>query len=59
MTADRDKYRTLTTLAVLLVAAIAAVVSNTHVASLAIRYGQPPWPPTCCPFRSTASWPRC
>lgn len=42
MTADRDRYRTLTAWAVLLVAAIAAVVSYLHVASLAIRYGQPP-----------------
>jgi len=39
---DRDKYRLLTTLAVLLVASIAAVVSYIHVAALAIRYGQPP-----------------
>ena len=37
-----DRYRTLTTLAVLLVATIAAVVSYMHVASLALRYGQPP-----------------
>ena len=42
MTADRDRYRTLTALAVLLVAAIAAVVSYIHVAALALRYGQPP-----------------
>lgn len=38
---DRDTYRTLTTLAVLLVATIAAVVSYMHVATLAMRYGQP------------------
>ena len=42
MTADRDRYKSLTAAAVLLVAAIAAVVSYLHVASLAIRYGQPP-----------------
>jgi Protein of unknown function (DUF2637) len=42
MTAERDRYRSLTAAAVLLVAAIAAVVSYIHVASLAIRYGQPP-----------------
>lgn len=42
MTADRDRYRTLTATAVLLVAAIAAIVSYVHVASLALRYGQPP-----------------
>jgi Protein of unknown function (DUF2637) len=41
MSADRDRYRTLTTLAVLLVAMIAAVVSYMHVATLAMRYGQP------------------
>ena len=39
---DKDRYRQLTAVAVLLVAAIAAVVSYLHVASLAIRYGQPP-----------------
>ena len=38
---DRDRYRTLTALAVLLVAAIAAVISYQHVVALAIRYGQP------------------
>jgi Protein of unknown function (DUF2637) len=37
-----DRYRTLTALAVLLVAAIAAVISYQHVVALAIRYGQPP-----------------
>jgi hypothetical protein len=42
MTADKDRYRTLTAAAVLLVAAIAAIVSYVHVASLALRYGQPP-----------------
>jgi hypothetical protein len=42
MTTASDRYRTLTAAAVLLVAAIAAVVSYIHVASLAIRYGQPP-----------------
>jgi len=41
MTADRDAYRTLTTLAVLLVAAIAAAISFVHIESLAVRYGQP------------------
>lgn len=41
MTSDRDRYRTLTAAAVLLVAAIAAIVSYLHVASLALRYGQP------------------
>ena len=40
MTADR--YRPLTAAAVLLVATIAAVVSYMHVATLALRYGQPP-----------------
>jgi hypothetical protein len=42
VTADRDRYRTLTAAAVLLVAAIAAIVSYLHVASLALRSGQPP-----------------
>jgi len=42
MTADKDRYRSLTAAAVLLVATIAAIVSYLHVASLAIRYGQPP-----------------
>ncbi len=42
MTGERDRYRSLTTAAVLLVAAIAAVVSYMHVVSLAIRFGQPP-----------------
>jgi hypothetical protein len=41
VTADRDRYRTLTAAAVLLVAAIAAVVSFVHIESLAMRYGQP------------------
>ncbi len=36
-----DRYRSLTALAVLLVAAIAAVISYQHVVALAIRYGQP------------------
>jgi hypothetical protein len=38
----RDRYRPLTAVAVLLVAAIAAVVSYMHVATLALHYGQPP-----------------
>ena len=38
---DRDRYRTLTALAVLLVAAIAAVIGFQHVVALAVRYGQP------------------
>lgn len=38
---NRDRYRTLTAMAVLLVAAIAAVISYQHVVALAIRYGQP------------------
>jgi hypothetical protein len=37
-----DRYRPLTAVAVLLVATIAAVVSYMHVATLALRYGQPP-----------------
>jgi hypothetical protein len=41
MTADKDRYRTLTAAAVLLVAAIAATVSFVHIESLAVRYGQP------------------
>lgn len=41
VTADKDTYRTLTTAAVLLVAAIAAAISFVHIESLAIRYGQP------------------
>ncbi len=41
MTADKDRYRVLTTAAVLLVAAIAATVSFVHIESLAVRYGQP------------------
>lgn len=39
--ADHDRYRTLTTAAVLLVAAIAAAISFVHIESLAVRYGQP------------------
>ena len=38
---DRDRYRMLTASAVLLVAAIAAVISYQHVVALALRYGQP------------------
>ena len=42
MTADnKDRYRSLTAAAVLLVAAIAATVSFIHIESLAVRYGQP------------------
>jgi Protein of unknown function (DUF2637) len=41
MTADKDRYRTATAVAVLLVAAIAATVSFVHIESLAVRYGQP------------------
>jgi Protein of unknown function (DUF2637) len=37
-----DRYKILTALAVLLVAAIAAVISYQHVVAPAIRYGQPP-----------------
>jgi Protein of unknown function (DUF2637) len=37
-----DRYRPLTAAAVLLVATIAAIVSYTHVATLALAYGQPP-----------------
>jgi hypothetical protein len=37
-----DRYRPLTAAAVLLVAAIAAVVSYLQVATLGLRYGQPP-----------------
>ena len=37
-----DRYRPVTAAAVLLVAAIAAVVSYMHVATLALDYGQPP-----------------
>jgi hypothetical protein len=37
-----DRYRPVTAAAVLLVAAIAAVVSYMHVATLALAYGQPP-----------------
>ncbi len=36
-----DRYRILTASAVLLVAAIAAVISYQHVVALAVRYGQP------------------
>jgi len=36
-----DRYKTLTASAVLLVAAIAAVISYEHVVALALRYGQP------------------
>jgi hypothetical protein len=39
--AVKDRYRPLTAAAVLLVAAIAAVVSFMHVATLALHYGQP------------------
>ncbi len=42
MTADKDRYRTLTAAAVLLVAGIAAVVSYLHIAKLALAYGQEP-----------------
>lgn len=38
---ERDRYRALTAAAVLVVAAIAAVISYEHVVALAIRYGQP------------------
>jgi hypothetical protein len=38
----RDRYRLLTAAAVLIVAAIAAVVSYDHIARLALGYGQPP-----------------
>lgn len=38
----KDRYKTLTTAAVLVVAVIAAAVSFVHVAELALRYGQPP-----------------
>jgi Protein of unknown function (DUF2637) len=41
MTPDKDRYRTMTAAAVLLVAAIAATVSFVHIESLAVRYGQP------------------
>jgi hypothetical protein len=41
MTADRDRYRSLTGAAVLLVAAIAGAVSYLHIEALAVRYGQP------------------
>jgi Protein of unknown function (DUF2637) len=41
MTGDRDRYRTATAAAVMLVAAIAAVISFVHIESLAVRYGQP------------------
>ena len=37
-----DRYKALTASAVMLVAAIAAVISYQHVVALAIRYGQPP-----------------
>lgn len=40
-TAGQDIYRTITTVAVLLVAVIAATVSFIHIEALAIRYGQP------------------
>lgn len=36
-----DRYRTMTAAAVLVVATVAAAVSYVHVATLAIRYGQP------------------
>src|SRR5258706_12316291 len=39
---ERVRYRILTASAVLVVAAIAAVISYQHVVALAIRYGQPP-----------------
>jgi S-DNA-T family DNA segregation ATPase FtsK/SpoIIIE len=42
VTADRDRYRTLTAAAVLLVAAIAAIVSYIHVASLYHRLSDLP-----------------
>jgi len=42
MNVDKDRYRSLTTAAVLLVAAIAAAVSYIHVVELALRWGQPP-----------------
>jgi hypothetical protein len=42
MTGERDRYRTATAAAVLLVAAIAAVVSYLHIAHLALAYGQEP-----------------
>lgn len=42
MTADKDRYRTMTAGAVLVVAAIAAGVSYLHIAKLALAYGQEP-----------------
>jgi hypothetical protein len=42
VTVTGDRYRILAASAVLLVAAIAAVISYQHVVALAIRYGQPP-----------------
>lgn len=42
MTTDKDRYRALTAAAVLVVAAIAAVVSYLHIAKLALTYGQEP-----------------
>jgi Protein of unknown function (DUF2637) len=41
MSGDRDTYRTLTALSVLVVALIAAAVSYLHIFTLAERYGQP------------------
>ena len=52
-----DRYRTLTALAVLLVAAIAAVIGYQHVVALALRYGQPVLAAYLLPSASTASSP--
>jgi hypothetical protein len=38
---ERDRYKSLTAAAVVLVAAIAAVISYEHAVVLALRYGQP------------------
>jgi hypothetical protein len=54
---ERDRYRTLTASAVLLVAAIAAVISTSMWSRWPSATASPHWPPTCCPCPSTAWWP--
>ncbi len=41
MTAQHDPYRTATTVAVIVVAGIAAAISFVHIETLVVRYGQP------------------
>jgi hypothetical protein len=55
MTGDR-LIRAATAVTVLLVAAIAAIVSYQHLYHLAITHGETGWTPRSCPCRSTGPW---